>query len=103
MDTANANCWSRAASYLRVSMADYIGIRETKIPGGQPCAEAAVAGKATKWKLPVGECLALNGLSCGVAVAAKSHLGLGDGETANLMAAALGIGQRLLVRHSGGI
>ena len=52
VDTANAN--------LRVSMADYIGIQETKVPEGQPCAEAADAAKATKWKLSIGGCLALN-------------------------------------------
>ena len=84
-------------------MADFVGLQETKIPSGQPCAEAADAAKATKWKLSVGGCLALNGLSCGVAVAAKSHIGLGGGDTANTMAAALGIVHRVHFRHSGGV
>ena len=103
IDTANPNCWSRAAAYLRLTTADYVDIQEMKVLEGHPAREAADAAKATKWKMPVGGCLALDGLSCGTAVAAKSHLGLGESKVIGALIDAAGIGHRLQVKHSGGI
>lgn len=103
INTANPNCWSRAAAYLRLTTADYVGIQETKVLAGHSAREAADAAKTTKWKLAVGGCLALDGLSCGTVVAAKSHLGMGESTTVGALIGTAGIGHRLQVKHSGGI
>lgn len=38
-DTANPNCWSRVAAYLRFTMASYVGIQEMKVTVGQSVRE----------------------------------------------------------------
>lgn len=45
MDTINPNCWERAAAYLRLAKADFIGIQDTKLALGRLTAEAEEGAK----------------------------------------------------------
>ena len=47
VDTINPNCWSRAATYMRLTAADFIGVQEMKVKAGKDAAEAEESAKNT--------------------------------------------------------
>lgn len=77
-DSVNPNGWEAAANFIQLSSADFLAVQETNTPSGRKQLAAEGACRAAKWAL----CFApafrseKDGLSSGVAVGARSHIGV---------------------------
>ena len=78
IDTVNANGWAGSESYLERSAADVVLLQETKCTSGRRTLAAERAAARAKWGLLVTPAVDTeqNGVSAGVAVAARSHFGM---------------------------
>ena len=78
IDTVNANGWAGAEGYLERSAADVVLIQETKCTSGRRALTAERAAARARWGLLITPAVntELDGVSAGVAVAARSHFGM---------------------------
>ena len=79
IDTVNPTGWRATLGYLQHTAADAVCIQEHRRCSDEQCAEAAAAARAARWSLSVGRAVTTDagGASAGVAIAARSHFGLG--------------------------
>jgi exonuclease III len=83
VDTANANAWTSAAEYLKLTSADIVIHQEAKLRGTEKIDSAQSAAKTTGWSCAINGCGAgpAGGPSAGVAVSARQHLGMAEADT----------------------
>ena len=84
IDTANPNAWPATLEYLKGTMADVILTQEVKKREGDEVAGAEGSARGAKWNLAIEPCLVTtrDGNSAGVAVGARSHIGVSSPMTA---------------------
>ena len=77
IDTANANSWKSAHTYLEESAADIILLQETKRLAGSEAIDAERSASRSGWSLLLepARSTEAGGVSAGVAVAVRSHMG----------------------------
>jgi hypothetical protein len=82
-DTANPNAWHKGKDYLAGTTADIILLQETKVEGGDKLDSAEAAAKSLKWRASIAPCCVTSagGMSAGVAVAVRQHIGLAEADT----------------------
>ena len=78
IDTVNPNGAKAAAEYMSRTSADMVLIQEVKLPTGYPVQAADQTARGEKWSIGVEPCLVTEagGRSTGVAVAARSYIGM---------------------------
>ncbi len=77
VDTVNPNAWPGALEYLGVSGADFVAIQECRVRS-QHCADKEASARGVKWSVSVEPCIitTAGSTSSGVAVGARSHIGV---------------------------
>ena len=88
VDTINANAWGRsseggtgAIDFLKRSVADIVGIQETRLASAHRCGDGIAQARRAKWKVRMGKAgTTQHGYpTAGVAVAYRSHFGAAGG------------------------
>ena len=74
------HCSTAAIDYLEVASADVVVVQEVKLADMAPCLAAERAAKRAGWSMSVVPAVRTerNGISAGVAVAARSHYGVAE-------------------------
>ena len=76
-DTCNANAWPGAKKYLEKTQADFVAVRESKLPKTE-CNDAEQTARNFGWRTPIGPCTvtAADGKSAGVAISGRTRIGM---------------------------
>ena len=92
IDTLNPNAWNSAAEFLRLSSADFFLTQEVKKRAGDECDAAESTARTAGWSVSIAPCriTAKQACSAGVAVGARSHIGMSKPQTSLLNNPALG-------------
>ena len=77
-DSVNANAWRQSIRYLEATGADAVFFQETKVPSGQSKGDVEQTARNANWNASLQACSvsSLGGRSGGVALAARSEVGL---------------------------
>ncbi len=91
IDTLNPNAWPGAIEYLGQSAADFVTVQESRVRS-QQCEDKESTARMSKWNVSVEPCVITEAqaTSAGVAVGARSHIGLAlpsavDGSRSDLL------------------
>lgn len=105
VDTINANCWNRTATYIRTTAAASVVAQETKTPSGPGKDQAERAMTTAKWKTAIGPCTTSTALcrSSGVAISCRSHIGMGSKDATDTVAENAALASRLQVNYIGAV
>ena len=83
IDTINANAWPGTLEFLLASAADFVAAQECRIRSEQ-CAEKEASARSSKWCVSLEPCIITEAgsTSSGVAIGARSHIGVAAPATA---------------------
>ena len=75
--------WHKGSDYLAGKTADVVLVQETKVEDGEKRESGEAAARGLKWRASITACCVTDagGISAGVAVAVRQHIGLAEAAT----------------------